>query len=113
MYRVDYKPLSANELWTGRRFPTEKYKKYTKDILFMLPKINVVNGPLFISFVFGFSNKLADLDNPIKGILDILQKKYGFNDNQVQEMNIKKELVQKGQEFIKFEIKEYETKSNT
>jgi len=106
MYKVDYKPLSANELWTGRRFPTEKYKKFTRDMLFLLPKIVVPEGKLQVNMIIGFSNKLADLDNSQKGIIDILQKKYEFNDSRIYGLNLTKVITEKGKEFIKFEIKE-------
>lgn len=61
---------------------------------------------LTISFTFGFSTKAADIDNPVKPFLDILQKKYGFNDSRVMEMNVKKVIVPKGKEFVEFTIKE-------
>jgi len=100
MYKVDYKPLSANELWTGRRFPTEKYKKFTRDMLFLLPKIVVPEGKLQVNMIIGFSNKLADLDNSQKGIIDILQKKYEFNDSRIYGLNLTKVITEKGKEFI-------------
>jgi len=36
--------------------------------------------------------------------LDIMQKKYGFNDNQIFELNIRKCIVSKGKEFISVSI---------
>jgi Holliday junction resolvase RusA-like endonuclease len=109
MQKIDIKPLSANELWTGRRFPTPAYKKYTRDMLFLLPKIVVPEGKLQVNIEVGFSNKLADLDNIFKGFADILQKKYGFDDNIIYGINMTKIIVQKSKEFIKFEIKKYES----
>ena len=77
----------------------------------MLPKEYFVPlGMLEISFVWGLSSKLADYDNPIKAFQDILQKKYNFNDSKIYKATIIKEIVKKGDEFIKFEIKEYEAK---
>ena len=49
---------------------------------------------------FGVSSKLMDIDNGIKPLLDILQKKYGFNDRDIYELHIKKTIVSKGNEFI-------------
>lgn len=95
MYKVDYKPLSANELWTGRRFPTEKYKKFTRDMLFLLPKIVVPEGNLTLIIEVGLSNKLSDLDNICKSEIDCLQKKYGFNDNRIYQLNLTKVIVPK------------------
>ena len=60
--------------------------------------------PFKVNYVFGFSNKASDLDNPVKVLTDILQKKYGFNDKDIYEMNVKKKIVKKGEEYIKFKI---------
>jgi Holliday junction resolvase RusA-like endonuclease len=60
--------------------------------------------PFRISYEFGFSSKASDIDNPTKQITDILSKRYKFNDNQVYEMNLKKTIVPKGKEFIKWKI---------
>ena len=55
----------------------------------------------------GFSSKNADIDNPTKPILDILQKKYKFDDRQIYELNLKKQIVPKGDEFIEMQISAY------
>ena len=101
---IKIKPLSVNEVWQGKRFKTTAYKSYEKSLLLLLPNFEIPKGKLKIYFEFGFSNSQSDIDNPIKPILDILQKKYGFNDSQVYEMNVKKEIVKKGSEYIKIEI---------
>jgi len=103
--KLDIKPLSVNQAWQGRRFKTDKYKRYERDILMILPKLTVPEGKLELSLKFGFSNKASDIDNPVKCFVDCLQKKYGFNDSRIYEMNIKKVDVKKGKEFIEFEIK--------
>lgn len=108
MPKIDIKPLSANELWTGRRFPTPKYKKYTSDVLFLLPKLTIPEGNLQLNIEVGLSNSLQDIDNVNKGFVDCLQKKYGFNDNRIFGLNMTKIIVPKGSEFINFEIKKYE-----
>jgi Holliday junction resolvase RusA-like endonuclease len=59
---------------------------------------------LRIEFFFGFSNQSSDLDNPVKLLIDIAQKKYGFNDKNVFELNVRKCLVKKGDEFIQMGI---------
>lgn len=104
MIRLEVKPLSVNEAWQGKRFKTDAYKKYEKLVLFLLPKIKIPDGPLKISFTFGFSSSASDWDNPIKPLQDILQKKYGFNDKEVIEAVVKKVKVKKGKEFFEFEI---------
>lgn len=102
--RLDIKPLSVNQAWCGKRFKTPAYLQYEKEVLSILPKINLPEPPYRISFVFGFSNNASDLDNPVKLVQDILSKKYGFNDKLITELSIKKQVVKKGSEFIQFEI---------
>ncbi len=95
------KPLSVNEVWQGKRFKTPKYSKYENNILLLLPKSKIEFSDMIrIELFFGFSSSLADLDNPVKPILDILQKKYGFNDKNIFELNVRKCLVKKELEFI-------------
>ena len=103
--KIDIKPLSVNQAWQGRKFKTKAYKAFEKEMLILLPKLKKpITTPIKISLVFGFSNKLSDIDNPIKMVLDILQKKYKFNDRDIYELNIKKEITKKGNEFIKIDF---------
>ena len=106
MIKLDIKPLSVNKAFQGRRFKTKEYKAFEKTMLTILPKnkINVLNS-LKITLEYGFSNKLSDIDNPCKMVLDCLCKKYGFDDRQIYELIQKKEIVKKGSEFIEIDIK--------
>lgn len=102
--RIDIKPLSVNQAWQGRRYKTNKYKQYIKDIMLMLKPLEVPEGELYLSLKFGFSNKNSDFDNPVKCFVDCLQKKYGFNDRRIKKCLIEVEHVKKGQEFIEWTI---------
>jgi Holliday junction resolvase RusA-like endonuclease len=103
--RLEIKPLSVNEAWQGRRFKSVKYKKFELDVLLLLPKSKEVYSDMIrIELFFGFSNVLSDLDNPVKMTLDILQKKYGFNDKNIFELNVRKCKTEKGKEFISIQI---------
>lgn len=102
--KIQIKPLSVNEAWQGRRFKTKKYKKFEHDLLLMLSKSNLPAPPYRLSFIFGFSNKASDCSNPIKLVEDILSKKYKFNDNQIYEISVLKQIVPKGSEFIDFTL---------
>lgn len=104
MIKLNIKPLSVNECWQGKRFKTKDYLKYEKDLILMLPKIKIPNQPYKLSIEFGFSNSASDIDNPVKPFQDILQKKYGINDKNILELNLKKTKTEKGKEFIKFSI---------
>lgn len=107
MIKIEIKPLSVNQAWKGQRYKTKAYKAFEKLLLMSLPKkIEVPPERIKIVFEFGFSSKLADIDNPIKMTLDVLQKKYGFNDREVYSLEVQKVIVKKGDEYIKFEITE-------
>lgn len=93
------KPLSVNTCWRGQRFKTPEYTRYERQIMALLPAIEIESVHT-LHIEFGFSNKASDLDNPVKPILDILQKKYGFNDRDIYELHIKKTIVPKGNEYI-------------
>lgn len=107
MATIQLKPLSVNEAWQGKRFKTPAYKKYEKDILLLLPKIELPAAPYEIYFKFGFSSVSSDWDNPIKPFQDILAKKYGFNDKLIFRAVVERCKVDKGNEFIQFEIKTF------
>ena len=88
---LNIKPLSVNDAWKGRRFKTDLYKKYERDLLFILPKMKeTIPKMIAIDFEFAFKNPKSDIDNPVKPLLDILQKKYGFDDKDIYELNIRK-----------------------
>ena len=61
---------------------------------------------LFVKYEWGFSSSASDVDNPIKPIQDILQKKYDFNDNRIWKLEVEKTKVKKGEEYIKIDITE-------
>lgn len=104
---IEIKPLSVNEAWQGRRFKTEKYKNYEKLLLLTLPpcKTNWDKIPIELHLSIGFSNAASDIDNAVKPFIDVLQKRYKFNDKYIFKLIVEKETVSKGKEFIKFTIK--------
>jgi Holliday junction resolvase RusA-like endonuclease len=100
-FKINEKPLSINEAFQGRRFKTPAYKEYEKGMLLNMPRANIEKDQMLrVEFFFGFSNKASDLDNPVKLLMDIAQKKYGFDDKMVFELNVRKCIVKKGEEFI-------------
>ena len=104
--KIDIKPLSVNKAWKGKRFKTNEYRKYEKNLILLLPKQKIGDGYLSLDVEFGFSSMASDLDNPLKPFIDVIQKKYGFNDKQIFKLFVTKTLVKKGKEFIQFKIKE-------
>jgi Holliday junction resolvase RusA-like endonuclease len=108
MHTLNIKPLSVNDAWKGRRFKSDKYKQYAKDVRLLLPKqITIPKGELGIRFHFYFSNKASDWDNPIKPLQDVICACYGIDDRHIYLAIIEKFIVKKGQEKIEFEIFEY------
>lgn len=105
---VQVKPMSVNEAWKGRRFKTNTYKGFREEMMYRLPQIEVPEGKLRVDYIFGYSSSLSDIDNAIKTTTDALQERYEFNDKNIFEMNVKKEIVKKGSEFIKFKITKLE-----
>ena len=105
--KIKIKPLSVNQAWRGRRFKAEIYKEYEEELFLLLPKIKIPQGNLKLKIVFGLSNKASDVDNPVKPFVDILQKKYGFNDKNIYRLDLEKIIVKKGKEYIEFEISEF------
>lgn len=104
--QIHIKPLSVNDAWQGKRFKTPEYKAYEQELMLLLPnKYEVpVESDLEINFEFGL-NTLADWDNPIKPLQDILQKKYDFNDRRVVRATVIKNSVKKGEGYLNFSIR--------
>jgi Holliday junction resolvase RusA-like endonuclease len=102
------KPLSVNGAWQGKRFKTPAYKKYERDLLLLLPQMTMPKAPYEINIEVAFSSKASDLDNILKPFLDVLQKKYAINDKDIYRLSVEKTIVPKGQEFIKFSIRNIE-----
>lgn len=102
--KIFYKPLTANQAWKGRRTKSDKYKIFERDMLFLLPKFTMPEAPYSIVMTFGVSNIGQDIDNGLKVFIDVLQKKYGFNDNKIMQLHVYKTKTEKGKEFINFTI---------
>jgi Holliday junction resolvase RusA-like endonuclease len=99
--------LSVNKAWQGKRFKTPEYTAYEKEVLLKLQPYDLSKSkePIELSMVVGLSNMASDIDNVVKPFVDILQKKYGFNDKYIFRLIVEKKLVLKGAEFIEFYIK--------
>jgi len=107
MKKVSIKPLTSNRLWRGRRFKSHLYRSYEEELLWKLPELTVPDGELHLSITAGI-RKNADIDNVAKPFIDILQKKYGFNDSRIMKLTMHK-VCGEGY-FIEFEIEKYEEK---
>ena len=103
-HAIRIKALSVNAAWKGRRFKTDAYKDYEAALLLMLPRLSIPKGKLALSITVAFSSKSSDIDNIAKPLIDILQKKYGFNDNRIYRLTLDKLICNKGAEYITFRI---------
>jgi Holliday junction resolvase RusA-like endonuclease len=106
--RINVKPLSVNKIWQGRRFRTKAYRDYEVEVLSKLPASTsrIASKRLKLSMGIGVSSKNFDLDNACKPFLDILCKKYRFDDRYIYEIRMKKADVRKGKEYLTFKIGE-------
>jgi len=102
--RVEIKPLSVNQAFQGKRFKTKLYLAYEKEMYFKLKPMTLPEAPYHLKIDVGMSSSLADIDNFLKPFIDILQKKYGFNDRDITKLSVMKYKVPKGQEFIEFYV---------
>lgn len=107
MINIQYPPLSVNKVWQGRRFKTKAYLDYETILLALLPKAEIPEGDLQLVIDFHVFSKLADLDNFLKPFIDILQKKYLFDDKRIKQIIATKKQGVKGQELISFKINPY------
>ena len=114
--KIKIKLLSVNQAWQGRRFKTKKYKEFEKELFYLLPllvekiKSNSVlfdDDKLELYIKAGLSSKLSDIDNIAKQTIDILQKRYRFNDRQIYKLILEKEIVKKGEEYLDFYFEKY------
>lgn len=105
MIKLQIKPLSINEAYKGRRFRTSQYDTYIRQMMFILPdSLAIPQSNIKIFIEFGYSSHASDIDNGLKCFIDCLQKKYGFNDKLITELNVRKIKVEKSKEHIIFEI---------
>lgn len=103
--KIPIKPMSVNAAWrSSKRYKTKEYIQYIKGVNAFLKPLEVPDGELELHLQIGVSNKGFDLDNSIKPFVDILQKKYDFNDNRIHSISAHKRIVPKGQEYISFDL---------
>jgi Holliday junction resolvase RusA-like endonuclease len=105
-YKINIKPLSINQAFKGTKVRTHKYNSFIKYCLLELPeKVAFVDKEnIKLAIEFGFSSKLSDIDNCLKTFIDCLVKKYGVDDRYIIELHVFKDIVKKGDEYIKFKI---------
>lgn len=104
---INIKPISVNACWRGgARYKTQKYLDYKKELFYKLPKLEIdFTKKLSLVLDIGVCGQF-DLDNSAKPFIDTLQEHYGFNDKQIKQIHLYKNVVKKGKEFLNFELNE-------
>ena len=105
-YQIKIKPLSVNEAFKGKRFKTDLYNEFIQKMHYLLPKDLIIpnENHIKIAIQFGFSSRASDIDNCCKSFLDCFVKKYKVDDRNIYEMHVFKDIVKKGDEYIRFKI---------
>lgn len=102
--KLNQKPFSANKMHYAKfKKDTKEYREFKADIISLLGdrKYDIKPDDKYkLSLVVGFSNKLSDLDNSFKPLLDSMQLAMGFDDRQVFEIEALKDKVSRGDEYI-------------
>ena len=108
--RFKTKPLSANKMFGARgkrTFKSPEYVAYQNEIRDDLMGTDWPFKTDPVSFIVnaGLSNRGADIDNVIKPIFDTYQGIFEeFNDNKVYYVELHKEIVSKGEEFLRIRV---------
>lgn len=110
--RFNVKALSANKMFYRAKQLTKEYRQFREYMYEEIPNRTKVwpfkeDDQLTFIVHVGLSSKLADVDNCIKPLLDTFQLLFDFNDKYVYRVEIEKEIVKKGKEYIDVEVKEY------
>ena len=108
---IGIKPLSVNQVRQWKRFKTKVYLNREAYMLAGLPSYNTLieDVPMEVSIEFWFSNSACDIDNCVKPLFDVLQKKYKFNDKNIYKCNITKMIVKKWSEYVNLSFRKLET----
>lgn len=107
--RIKTKVLSANSSFYGKKTKTQARRKYEYVLFLLLPNHDyefTKASRIRFTGCFGITGN-QDLDNCLKILLDVLQKKYKFNDRQIHEIHITKQVVKKGSEFLEFSLEKF------
>lgn len=107
--KMKIKPLSINKCFLGRKRKTADYRNYERSVISSLDNRPIsAKGKLQLDIIVGLSSTLADIDNPLKPLIDILQQLHSFNDNRIFKLSIEKVRVEKGEDFFWYKLSPYD-----
>lgn len=107
MIIIPVKPISTNKLFQGRRFKTKDYDAFINAALYFAPKVPMVKGNIVLKCDFFVKNvERSDLDNFLKGTLDLIVKAgYIEDDRFIYKINARKFKANDENERIELRIK--------
>lgn len=105
------KPLSVNQATYGKKVKTQAYRDYETGLIHTLPDIDIPEGKLTLKLYVTYARASSDIDNALKPFIDVLQKRYSFNDNRIHKLLVEKR-VDKEKEGLKFKIEAYAEPKN-
>lgn len=88
----ELKPISINVCFQGRRFKTKVYKDYERDLHALGGHFERITGDVEVIIEWFLKNdKMTDIDNPTKPLLDYLTKAGAFEDDRkIRELHLYK-----------------------
>ena len=89
-----FPPISVNKAWQGRRFKTKEYSSWRQQMGMLLGKCSKTKGWVDVELKFYLPSrqyKTAEVDNFLKGIMDVLVEKEIIEDDRF----VKKVVVEK------------------
>ena len=86
------KPLSVNKCFQGRRYKTNEYKHYERDLHALGCNFERITGDIEVIIEWYLKNdKMTDIDNPTKPLLDYLTKAGVWEDDRkIRELHLYK-----------------------
>lgn len=104
--KIPIHALSINQAFQGRRFKTNLYKSYEREMLILLPKYKQIKGWVSVWYEFGLTNKsfgISDVGNLEKLLSDIIVKRgYIEDDRKILDLHLRK--VQSSYSYVKIKI---------
>lgn len=102
-------PISVNALYTGRRFLTQKGQTIKDSMAWefkgQYKGQKMLEGDLALTIHFFFKDKRKDIDSCVKALLDSMQGIVFYNDRQIRELHVFKEVTSGGQEKSVLEVR--------
>lgn len=108
MKTFNFKPISVNEAYIGRRFDSQKKKEFMEKMKKDLLNTEIDCKPPYCLWWRFYVTAASDLDNLIKVATDCVFKHFWINDNLVYKIVAEKCIAKRGKEYFQLEIEHYD-----